>query len=326
MAKRILINLAKLAIVAVVLYFAGDATRKAWTQISEEGLSISPGLAIASGLAYLMGQAPMAWFWRKTLIALGQPAPIVPATVAFYISQIGKYVPGKGMVVVIRTERILPWGGRGRTIAATVFIETLTVMAVGAVMSALLLMFFAPKGDTTWNAAWVPFAAAGLGACFLGPTLPPVARWIIGRIASPGSDNDQAMLQNGLTYGLAVQGWGASILAWSCFALSIWLAACSVGATDLGGLSHASQWLLAASLPTVAGFLSLIPAGVLVREGLSLSLLAPLLGEANALAATLATRVIWVAAETLVCAILTLVSRRQHKMRREENNELPAAD
>ena len=321
--KRLLILGAKLLVIAVVVLFVGQAARDAWREISEEGISIDPAIAIFSGLAYLLGQAPMAWYWRKTLIALGQPAPFWPSIIAFYISQIGKYVPGKGMVVLIRTERMLHWGGRGRTIAASVFVETLTVMAVGAVLSALLLAFFSPQGETIWNAPWMPLVASCVGLGFLAPTIPPVARWIICRIAPPGGENDRAMLEEGLTFGLAAQGWVASMLAWTGFGASIWLAAWSVGASDLSGWSHTPLWILAAALPVVSGFLTFLPGGLLVREALSLSLLAPLLGEGKALAATLATRVIWVAAESLVCAILSIVYRRPHGRHHDDPNHPP---
>ena len=45
-------------------------------------------------------------FWHRVLIALGQRPKLGHSMLAFFASQLGKYVPGKAMVVVIRTDII----------------------------------------------------------------------------------------------------------------------------------------------------------------------------------------------------------------------------
>ncbi len=59
----------------------------------------------------------------------------------------------------------------------------------------------------------------------------------------------------------------------------------------------------------VAGFLSFIPAGAVVREAVLLELLAPQLGEANALVAAVLLRVVWLVSELVVSGILYMSPR-----------------
>jgi len=59
---------------------------------------------------------------------------------AFFTSQLGKYVPGKAMVVVIRTDMIRGEGVNTKPAAASVFVETLTWLFTGAAIASLLMI------------------------------------------------------------------------------------------------------------------------------------------------------------------------------------------
>ncbi|MEO1496163.1 MAG: lysylphosphatidylglycerol synthase domain-containing protein [Planctomycetota bacterium] len=298
-ANRALLLSAKVAVVACVVWFVSGSLSDAWRQIGEQGLTIAPGYAALSGLLLLLGQLPMAWYWRRTLAALDQPAPVWPAVAAYYLSQIGKYVPGKAAVVAIRTERFVAIaGGKPTQVAASVFYETLTLMAVGGVLSAALLAarFGSREG-------WLAVLAATLGVACLAPIVPPVAAWLMRKLTKRTDSSESPAYR--FTWSLMGEGGVYALAAWGVMATSIWAAGRAVGVDNAD--SDAGLWLLAAALPVVAGFLSLLPAGVVVRDGLMLKLLAPTLGEAGALATTLATRVIWIAAEALVCVILSVM-------------------
>ena len=302
-----LVAVVKLVVVALIVFSVAGAVRDAWKQLLDEGLHIDPLFAVPAGLMFLIAQLPMAWYWRQTLLALGQPAPVGRTAIAYYISQIGKYVPGKAMVIILRTERMVREGGHGRTVAASVFIETLTLMAIGAVVSAGLLVV--TSAGEVGERGWLIVLATGIAAGCLIPTAPPIARWIIERVA-PSLEEADSEIRRGLTVPLMLEGWGASLVTWFGLGMSVWLAAWTVGASDAEGWQMAPLWILTASLPVVAGFLSLLPAGVVVRDGLMLGLLAPVLGEGAALATTIAVRLIWVVSETLLCVILYGVKSR----------------
>ena len=98
----------------------------AWNQVDLWWLCVA-------GVLYLAGLAPCWVFWHRTLWAMGQRPRWRESMRAHWIGHLGKYIPGKAMVVVLRTG--LVYSDRvNRTVAATsVFIETLTMMAVGRI-------------------------------------------------------------------------------------------------------------------------------------------------------------------------------------------------
>ena len=93
------------------------------------------------GLFYLLGMAPAALFWHRTLWAMGQRPTYWESFRAFYLSQLGKYVPGKAMVVVIRAADVKSERTSPLIAGVAVFVETLTMMAVGACLAAVNLEY-----------------------------------------------------------------------------------------------------------------------------------------------------------------------------------------
>ena len=87
--------------------------------------SLHWGWLVLSGLLYLVGLLPEGLFWRRALRAMGQDAPLWRTLRAYFIGHLGKYVPGKAMVVVLRTG-LIPRPRRPCGVAAaSVFLETL---------------------------------------------------------------------------------------------------------------------------------------------------------------------------------------------------------
>ena len=76
-------------------------------------------------------------------VCSGQASPIAlgPALRAYLVSHLGKYVPGKAMVVVMRAGMSVPFGARGATAAIATFYETLVMMASGGLLAALGFAF-----------------------------------------------------------------------------------------------------------------------------------------------------------------------------------------
>ncbi len=55
---------------------------------------------------------------------------------AYLVSHLGKYVPGKAMVVIVRAGMVVPFGARASTAAIATFYETLVMMASGGLIAA----------------------------------------------------------------------------------------------------------------------------------------------------------------------------------------------
>lgn len=305
---------------ALVLAFVGRTLRDGLRDLTEQRLVFSWRPALAACVIYSLAQLVMGAFWRRVLIAVGQPAPVGVALPAYLVSQLGKYVPGKASVVLIRTERVAAATRRRSgdvdhktplvTVGASVFYETLTFMAVGSLIAAGLI----PLVDGAEKLRWLAPAALGLAAVCLAPATPPVFRWLLGRFtAASGRAALRDRLRERLGYGLAAHGVASAAVAWGLLAVFLWLVAESVGVAGGLGLADLPFWALAAALPTVAGFVSLLPAGIGVREAVSLALLAPALGEGGAVAVAAAARLFGVATEVVVCASLLVGGFGRHR-------------
>lgn len=266
---------------------------------------LNPWWLAASCGWYTLANLPSAWFWRDALVAMGQRPRWWEVLRAFFVGHLGKYVPGKALVVVIRAALVRSTRTHANVAALAVFVETLTLMAVGAVMAALIL---AVQVRTEW---YLTLVALGLAACAGIPTAPPIFRRVVrllgGAVATPSVQ--QAM--QGLTTSLMLRGWLWQGLSWCLMGLSLWAALAAMADAlpkiQLGFHNAATVYLALVAciaLATVAGFMSLIPGGFGVREYVVIALLAPQFGEVAAIVSAIVMRLVSILSEAAVSIIL----------------------
>jgi len=257
--------------------------------------------SVVTGLFYVAGLLPCWIFWHRTLRAMGQEPRWRESLRAFWIGHLGKYVPGKAMVVVLRAGIV--YSDRvNRTVAATsVFVETLTMMAVGAFVASVVLLLISDKPRLT-------LLAFGLMVCSGSPTFPPVFRHIVRTLQVKRANPEIETAIAGVDYRLMATGWISIAAGWTLLGLSLWATLWSLGARP--GPSEVPLLTATVGLAMVAGFLSLIPGGLGVRDWILVELLAPGYGVAMAFASAILLRVIWLLAELLLSAILYVDVRR----------------
>jgi len=318
--RPLLIWSLRIAALAIVAWFVSGSVRSALDKLSGREWHVRPAWLIESGLIYVMALVPMGWFWQQTLAALGCPAPLPNAMRAYFLGHIGKYVPGKAMSVILRVAAVRRWVPSMRVALISTIIETLTMMAVGALTAGVLAAFVLHMQYYLWLLA---FGAAA--ACFV-PTLPPVAKLLmrIGANRNRGKEGRDTAGTNepgvavgfsesfaGLNYRLLAKGWIASAIFWLLQAISLWATLRAIG-VDGASLSNDLPRLIAAvSFSVVAGFLSQLPAGIGVRDAVLFDLLKPIAGEANALVAAVLVRLVWLVSELVVCGILYIAAVRK---------------
>ena len=299
--KKWLKTAVKLAIVAVVLAAVWQTIVKGVDQLDEHPWQFDFRWLVAAGVLYLLGLLPAGLFWHRTLRAMGQDARLGETLRAYYIGHLGKYVPGKAMVVVIRAGLI--HGDRVTTGAAavSVFFETLTMMAVGAFLSAAIIAASFPQHTLLFWVAIGLMLTAGL------PTIPPIFRRLARAAGVGKSDPSTKERLQRLGYGTLLIGWASMTVGWLLLGLSLWAVLRAMGVPDI---DLATQWHLytaGVALAMVAGFLSLIPGGAVVREAVLMGLLAAKLGadgETIALVSAIALRIVWLTAELALSAVL----------------------
>ena len=125
----------------------------------------------------------MGVFYERILQASATPVRLVPALRAYLVSHLGKYVPGKAMVVVMRAGMVVPFGARASTAAIATFYETLVMMAAGGLVAAVGFAMAAGSGRVDlalpgWGPVELPvyrlaaLSGLGLGLAFLVVVLP----------------------------------------------------------------------------------------------------------------------------------------------------------
>ena len=76
-------------------------------QLDIATFELRPVWLALSGALYLLALLPSAWFWYHLLHVFGDRPGLFRAVRAYFMGQMGKYVPGKALALILRGS--LPW-------------------------------------------------------------------------------------------------------------------------------------------------------------------------------------------------------------------------
>lgn len=315
--QHILWVLVKWGLFGLTLLFVGLYARKLWQDFDARSLRIRWVWLTLATLVSAAGWIPSVWFWRRLLAKLGATAPLLQVARAYYCGHPGKYVPGKAMVILIRTALLKPYGVPAAATAFTVTLETLTFMVAGVVTTVLLLPWLvASFGELETLAEFIhrpamrvllPVAAlaGGLaGLTLLSRISRSLALRVQAALPSVGS------IAQPISPGTFAGGLVAFLGAW-------WLQGAALGLT-LQGLSpepvawsNLPLWTGTAAISTIGGFLAVFaPGGLGVREGLLMGILREQVGPHEAVAAAVILRGVTLASELLASVVLYAIAGR----------------
>ncbi|MCA9267324.1 MAG: hypothetical protein KDA41_02585, partial [Planctomycetales bacterium] len=142
-------------------------------------------------------------------------------------------------------------------------------------------------------------------------TIPPLFRRVVRllRLSKAKADIDDLLMR--LSFRLMACGWIANLVAWPLNGLSLWATLKAIpSTTEIAAGPFAMLPLLTAAmaLAVVAGFVSMLPGGVGVREFVLNALLAPIFGRL-AIVSVILLRLVWLLAELVVSGILYVLGR-----------------
>jgi uncharacterized membrane protein YbhN (UPF0104 family) len=295
-------------VLALVLVGIWRTVVKAVADLNQAGFALAQiqfGWLLAAGVMYLLALAPCWLFWHRTLHAMGQRPSRLESFRAFYIGHLGKYVPGKALVVVLRAGLVRSPRVDTTAAAVSVFVETLTMMAVGAAVAAALLALLFRGQLSMLLLALAAVVGAGV------PTVPPIFRRLV-RLAGARKFNphiDRSLA--GLDFRLMSFGWAANVPGWLLMGLSQWLTLRAIPTMAPVTWEQLPVVTACVALAMVAGFVLLLPGGLGAREWVLMTLLAPVFGPGVAMVAAIAQRLLSLLAEFVLAAVLYFLKPAQ---------------
>jgi uncharacterized membrane protein YbhN (UPF0104 family) len=298
------VALAVAVVVLVVVYFDNILSRE---ELKTAAFAARAELIVPAGLLYLLAHLCWSTFWVRLLHWEGERVPWGVALRAYYISQFGKYIPGKVAVVVMRVGLLRHHGGQPIVVAVTATFETLTSMSAGALFAVMFLpaLGVLPPEIAGRTTALVAVGALPIGLAILSKLAARIVRNRRGPDARPLPAPSVTMLAQGLVHGAC----GYCLLA---LALALTVRGLVPDAPPLTPDAYAAD-LAAVGLAYVAGFVVLVaPGGLGVREFILATFLAkpltPVLGEQSAhgmgVVVALVLRLTWTISEVLLGLIL----------------------
>ena len=286
----------------LVVVFIVYAARELWLRWEGREVEVRLWPVALSVLPLLGGAVLMAWGWTRLVVHIAHRRVPMKQAIALHLqSQLARYMPGKVGVPVVRMAGAHRLGVPARTLGASVFIEVLSSMPVGAVVSLALL-----------GAVGMPLA---------GHDMEVVGRWAagpavllaLGTLVLVAVDRDR--FPKFALRLLKLEGHGplcpielpmVHVGYWATWAVHGLLLGYAVGASSSLAIASMGLYILA----PVAGFLAVAaPAGIGVREAIVSIGLAAQLGPAPALAAALLSRGISLLADVLAWGIAYLYLR-----------------
>jgi len=254
---------------------------------------------VGSAAAYITAQFSFGAFWHVLLRELDVWPSWREMLRAYCVGTLGKYIPGKAMVVVMRTGMV-PKADAGRfPIALSVFFETITAMMIGGAVACVCLVAVVPG-------AWMYWGGAGVAAIAITIGLSPPFFTKAAKLASlpfavtPISQDTVTAWFRSLRRPAIL----FSVGGWLLCGASFWAAMMAIGGKcatveDFAFLTGVT------ALATVGGFFFVfLPSGIGVRELIIIQLLAPRYGASQAVLASLLLRTVWTVAEVALAGVL----------------------
>jgi uncharacterized membrane protein YbhN (UPF0104 family) len=299
MAKQLATRVVAILAIVVCCLLAGQTL---WTHHTEfydavDEMGVRPVL-LSFALAFVATLAN--WpAWHNLLLSLNAHLPVRESARLFFVSQLGKYLPGSIWPIAAQAEVGRRYGVPRVTMVGANVIATLMSCAVGLIIAAATLPFLAPR-------MWVGYFWILLLIPVLGIAIHPrMAPRVLNRVL--------------VGLGRSPVGYPPRLLSflrpasWSCV---VWLSlgghVASLALSLVGGGADTVLLCVAATAVAVtAGVLVVpLPAGIGVRDVVLTALLLTIMNSPQALLVVIVSRLMLVAADLLLALIALVAFKR----------------
>jgi len=256
------------------------------------------GVVLLSALFLLVGLTASMFSWRAVLIAVGHRLPVLTAARLYFLTQIGKYLPGSIWPVIAQIELGREEGVPAARSGIAAVLNLLVGIATGIVVGLVsLLLANGSPGDYWWLLLPLPV----LVLLVRPAVVQRVVGFVLRVLRKPAPD-----VQLDSRGVLVATGW--SVVMWLCFGLQVYVLVAAFGEPDAFARSVGAY-----ALAWVVGFVVFFaPAGAGARELSLVVLLAPSLSRPEALSVAVVSRVLAVAGD-LVVALGGIAAEKWHR-------------
>lgn len=288
----------KAALLCLVLWYVGRALYAGFSHVEWQNVDFRAEWILAS-MAITLGSTTVgSWVLRLIYSRLGYELTVPQAFRLYTVPQLGKYIPGKVMAVAGHVALARTWG-----VPLSVSTSSVGLMMglgeTGAVLLGFLLLIFQPLPGLPDGVLRLVLAAA-FAAAMLALLHPGVyfrlMNWALGMTGRPPI---RAKVSVGLMGGMIL----ALMVQTALYGAGFFLAMESVVRVNASLLAYMIGTFC---LANVLGFLALFaPAGIGVREGVFVFLLAPVLPAGDVALIAVAARLWQTAMDLLMAGIGT---------------------
>ncbi|MDQ3672714.1 MAG: flippase-like domain-containing protein, partial [Actinomycetota bacterium] len=211
-----------LRLVRIVLFgLVAFAVVRSWEDVRPTLARMGPVELVLAEVLVLVGLGASVLTWRVALRELGSTVSVPAASKIYLVGQLGKFLPGSAWALALQMELAKQANvPRARSIAAG-------VIAIGVNAATGLAMGLVVVPRVVSGGAWRTIVLiAVVSACAVGLS-PPVLKRLVNvglRIARRGP------VQREVTWGGILTAVGWALASFTCYGLSVWALAVSVGA------------------------------------------------------------------------------------------------
>jgi uncharacterized membrane protein YbhN (UPF0104 family) len=266
-----------------------------WQAFVDSIHKIGIGGLTLSLAAAVLGVAGNYLQWRSVLVGLQVRFGLLEGARVFFVSQLGKYLPGSLWPIVMQMEAGRRRGASRKTMLAGNLITVLLSLCLGLVLAAVLLPFSSPAA---LHRFWWALALLPLLVVLAHPRSFP---FLLDRVLKVLR---REPLQVRMTGSATMTALGWSTLSWIAFGAHLAVLAAAVSKPSLELLALCIGGM---GLAVSAGILFLpAPAGAGMREVVLGVVLLTMLTSGQVVAVVVASRVIILLADLLLAALVSL--------------------
>ena len=253
-----------------------------WHDVQTRDVRLHYGWLAAAVVLYIAAWTPAWLYWRWLLSAGGDEISSLQVARAYFCGHLGKYIPGKAGVILIRAAMIAGAGGTFVRGGLTAGYESLTTLGTGAAVAAMLSPWIFPDLPQQPGWEWLssvpgyPYTVPAVVILACLAALPLIAKLFTrlsrkagGSSALAAADSsllESSVVAQGISTRLLLVGSLMVIVGWCVHGLAL---GCIIRGSGVANV-HLADWPLWTATIAAAisgGFVAIFaPAGIGVRE------------------------------------------------------------